>query len=185
MDIEDDCLVVSFRSAHIEQMPRFNADVGDISFRQWQNFERSIEHELIAEPTGYVIDNIELNPPMEKEIQQSREMLELQEDWDDNGAAPITADTWNRAINFLRQLAEDYESAMRSAAPVPTISPCPDGSIDLLWKTERFQLLVNVQPRDANESDFYGQTALGLKVKGTFRPESHRLRLLESLVWSA
>ncbi len=54
--------------------------------------------------------------------------------------------------------------------PVPRISPCNNGSIDLFWKTAKFTLLINVKPSET-KSDFYGETTDGLMLEGTF---SHR-----------
>jgi hypothetical protein len=52
--------------------------------------------------------------------------------------------------------------------PVPNISPCADGSIDMFWKNDQFTLLVNIQPANDVKSDFYGETADGLAFEGTF-----------------
>ena len=66
--------------------------------------------------------------------------------------------------------------------PPPSIGPCPDGSIDLLWNTDRFKLLINVQPNDSEASDFYGETPDGLIVKGNFRPSTHKFGFLDWLI---
>jgi len=52
--------------------------------------------------------------------------------------------------------------------PIPAILPGPDGSIDLHWKTEKYELLINI-PGDLNApASFYGDNYSTLKLEGTF-----------------
>jgi hypothetical protein len=50
--------------------------------------------------------------------------------------------------------------------PAPAILPGPNGSIDLHWKTPRFELLVNVPREEANPATFYGDDYGSLCIRG-------------------
>ena len=84
-------------------------------------------------------------------------LMYLGENWDGEGAKAVGPETVTHAESALRFLR------------VPDISPevtaCPDGSVDLQWKTGRLQLLVNIE---GPHGDFYGETHSGLTLKGTF-----------------
>jgi hypothetical protein len=125
------------------------------------------------------------NPTLDAAIEKSRQILTLPPDWDDEGAQPISEATWRKATGWLREFAKTLLSKHSTALPAPKISPCADGSIDLLWRTEKLKLLVNIQPSDEPDSDFYGETTDGLKIKGTFRPGIHGLEILSSAAVAA
>src|ERR1700682_1587286 len=63
--------------------------------------------------------------------ESSRCLLELGPDWDDAGAQPISNDTWRRATDFLRNTVLRSGSVGHSTLPVPDISACKDGCIDI------------------------------------------------------
>jgi hypothetical protein len=118
--------------------------------------------------------------PLRRAIQEARRILALQDNWDGEEAKPITESTFTRAANLLIQTARAIYHLMGTRIPVPVISPCADGSIDLYWKHKSFKLLVNVQPAEA-QSDFYGESENGF-IKGTFGPETTDLRFLSKLL---
>lgn len=121
------------------------------------------------------------SPSLDAAIEKSQRLLGLPPDWDDEGALPISEATWRKATGWLRELAKTLLSKRSVTLPVPNISPCADGSIDFLWRTERLKLLVNIQSGEDTESDFYGETTDGLKIKGTFQPRVHGLEILETV----
>jgi hypothetical protein len=106
--------------------------------------------------------------------------LELGLDWDDAGGLPINEDTWNKATELLRRTIMKIGTAA-DTLPVPKISPCADGSIDIFWKNARFTLLVNIQPTDV-APDFYAETAEGLTLEGTFTSNTRDLSIVLSIV---
>lgn len=113
-------------------------------------------------------------------IEASRALLNLGTDWDDEGAAAIEFATWSRATKFLRTTVA--KSRAGAALAVPNISACRDGSIDLFWATTKFRLLINIKPSPHVESDYYGETADRLVIKGTFQPEIHDLSVVIKLL---
>ena len=91
-------------------------------------------------------------------IESSRTILELEEDWDGEGASPITESTWQRAARFLRRNAS---SVLGRAMEALTIVPVQDGSIDLHWKLPHRELLINISPTDDKWATYYGDNRLG------------------------
>jgi hypothetical protein len=105
------------------------------------------------------------NSAIEKAIESSRSILDLQSDWDDAGARPIDIGAWARATQLLRDIALNVGAAL----PAPHISPCADGSVDLYWNAQDFTLLINVKPDGAiAPSDYYGEKHDGTApIKGS------------------
>jgi hypothetical protein len=100
---------------------------------------------------------------IEEAIEGSKWILALEADWDDAGARPVSRETWLRAASFVRALERTSRQFGRTLK-APTISACADGSIDVMWRTGQFKLLVNMQPSDGG--DFYGESMDGVVVKG-------------------
>lgn len=107
---------------------------------------------------------------LEAEIERSKEILELQDDWDGEGAVGYSPATLDRAILFLKEHRAGLWRSYGSRLPVPTIGPGPVGSIDLYWKQRDWELLINI-PADIQESaTFYGNKYGSQKIKGAFDP---------------
>lgn len=102
---------------------------------------------------------------LEQAIEKSRWILALAPDWDDDGAKPISEACWAAATALLRRTSESVKRRQGLELIPPVISPCADGSLDLLWRNGAFKLLVNIQP--AGESDLYGEFG-STSVRGSF-----------------
>lgn len=85
-----------------------------------------------------------------------RALLRLKENWDDEGAKPIEPRAVERAHDFLR---------CATWGAIPAFCPVADGSVDLWWRTDKFELLVNL-PAEGDGS-FYGDNLGGAVIKGT------------------
>lgn len=176
--VEDPCLVVSSRSKPQER--RSSEELPQL----WQPREHDVERavrrvryeEWIEERAAAKV------PPLELEIRRSQAMLALPENWDDSDARPIQRSTWDRAITCLRRLVSYCSGGIGGAVPVPVISPCADGSIDIFWRRTEFQLLVNIPSDPTHSSEFYGETRTGMKLKGSFNPVLHHLSILDSFI---
>lgn len=92
-------------------------------------------------------------------IEQSRWMLDLEENWDDDGAPAVRDSVWRRATNLLREIATKFEKDYRRVIPLPSIMPTGDGGIDLHWRNSRFDILLNVPPEAEELATFYGENA--------------------------
>jgi hypothetical protein len=99
-------------------------------------------------------------------LDESRRILEWDDDWDGEGSPKYEETTWQRAADFLRsnalRLWEEYASSIEA----PRVLPGPDGSIDIHWQTGDHELLVNI-PADSDElATYYGDTPKGHVIKG-------------------
>ena len=121
------------------------------------------------------------SPAVEQELETAKRLLALPDNWDDEGAKRISNATWELATGFLRRSADRFFRRFGEDLPGPKIGPCADGSIDILWRGKDFKLLVNIQPGESGNSDFYGENARGLKLKGTFSQDDTELTFLEWL----
>jgi hypothetical protein len=103
-------------------------------------------------------------PPLtaiEESIEFSRAMLELEADWDGEGASAIAKSTWERAVGFLRETALNLWTNCGVRIGAPLLVPVPDGSIDIHWKLANRELLINV-PADASKwATYYGDNRHG------------------------
>lgn len=103
---------------------------------------------------------------LQAEIERSKRILELQDDWDGEGSPGYSEKTFNRAVAFLTTYADGLWESCRMELPIPKIGPGPDGSIDLFWKQPHWELLVNI-PTDPNEAaSFSGEDDEGHQSRG-------------------
>ncbi len=118
---------------------------------------------------------------LESEIDRSRWILGLPEDWDGEGTEAYTESTWQRAVAFLKQQAAHVREC-GSELDIPRILPGPEGSIDLHWEKPDYELLINI-PRDPQRrATFYGDDRVSLQIKGTLDTSTLNLGLIEWLV---
>lgn len=115
-------------------------------------------------------------------IEKSREMLDLPDNWDDEGSPAYDEATWRRAITFLVSNMFGFWQEHGVFPEVPTIDQGPLGSIDLHWQTPTRELLINVPVATDEPIDFYGDDGHdGHQVKGMLDPDETGLWLLRWL----
>lgn len=114
-------------------------------------------------------------------IEDSRQILLLQDNWDDSGGVPIGEPTWRRAVEFLARHAKWVWENDRSAIESPDVLPGPDGSVDLHWDHKDYELLINVPAAPKAMAGFYGDDRGGISIKGRFDPDRMNRGLLDWL----
>jgi hypothetical protein len=121
------------------------------------------------------------NQQLEAEIHKAKALLELDDDWDEEGSPSYSSATVNRAIAFLSSHILQFWESYGIQLPIPNIGPGPEGSIDIHWKRPAWELLVNI-PADVNQmASFYGDNYGNQKIKGSLDPESFNLGIVEWL----
>lgn len=124
--------------------------------------------------------------PISEALKQSRAILDLQDNWDDEGGRRYEPETLSRTASFLERYAVRAWTRFGIAIDAPEIGPGPDGSIDLHWNSQkdRFVLLVNIRPAGdpSGPAGFYGRDNQGTTIKGSFDPERVNSGLLEWLM---
>lgn len=106
-----------------------------------------------------------------EEIERSRVVLELRENWDDAGSPAIREDTWRRAVDFLVRLAAHVYEEFGKPIDVPDICPGPGGSVDLHWDRPEYELLVNISANPDAMAGFYGDDRGSISIKGKLDPD--------------
>ena len=94
-------------------------------------------------------------------IESSMTILELDDDWDGQGAGRYVFPTWERMACFLKRLATEMFEQYGVSISSPKIFPAGEGSIDIHWKTDTFELLINIPPEPEDTIRYYGDNKFG------------------------
>jgi hypothetical protein len=111
-------------------------------------------------------------------IADSKKILALENDWDGEGGQAYSEKVLERATSFLWNYALRVRSLFGVAIEPPKVLPGPHGSIDIHWKSDTRELLVNVPADPKQLANFYGDDYGEVKIKGTFDPETYNLGIL-------
>lgn len=103
-----------------------------------------------------------------KAINESKYILDLHDNWDDDGSIGYEKSTWDRSVGFLTVLGRKAFEVFNVKIDAPKIYQGPDGSIDMLWKKENYKLLVNFPSDVELPISFYGNTGANETLKGSF-----------------
>lgn len=104
-------------------------------------------------------------------IEASRDLLQLEDNWDEEGGRRIDEDTWLRTVRFLTRYASWLWDASGRALDVPDIMPVPEGSIDLHWDYPKYELLINIPAQSDKPAGFYGDDRGKIVIEGHFDPQ--------------
>lgn len=98
-------------------------------------------------------------------LNSSRHILALKHNWDGEGALPFQKATFDKAFELLIGFARYAFDQYTMTLPLPRVLPGPEGSVDLHWKTQNYEFLLNV-PAEGTFSTYYGNNARGEEVNG-------------------
>ncbi len=102
-----------------------------------------------------------------KLFEDSRHLLTLDDDWDNEGGQRFNESHWRRVIRFLSDNALWLWEREKLCIPEPRIIPGPNRTIDVHWKSAELELLLNI-PEDLNQPvSFYGDDYKRDAVNGT------------------
>ena len=100
-------------------------------------------------------------------VKKSEYILQLADNWDDEGSPSYDAQTWNRAVKFVLKNAVSLWTKEYFKTDAPAIHNGPDGSIDIHWKSPVTELLVNIPADCQQPATYYGMNKLtGGETKG-------------------
>ena len=119
-----------------------------------------------------------------EQIDKSRFILELNDNWDDEGSIACSQKTFATAVTFVIKYCEAVWEEESVLIDAPTILPGPKGSIDLLWDKTDYRLLINIHPDPDVIASFYGDNRTQVPhIKGDFllsgEPERAIILLLQ------
>lgn len=101
-------------------------------------------------------------------IKNSKKLLDLQEDWDSEGALAVPKFVWERAAKVLSMYSKWIWENRGIVLLTPSIDAIADGSIDIMWNSPKARLLLNIKNNSTlSEAHYYGDTYGGKnKFKG-------------------
>jgi len=101
-------------------------------------------------------------------IEESRRLLKLGDDWDENGTPGFTEQTWNRAASLLVCFAIALASNHGAIPEDFEILPGSNGGLDVDVRSDDRQLLFVVPADPQKEARFYGDDGNGgRQIKAT------------------
>jgi hypothetical protein len=104
---------------------------------------------------------------MVSEIRDSEKILDLEYDWDSEGALPVPQFVWERAAKTLIIYSKWIWDNKGIKLVTPSIDALADGSVDIMWNGTKGRLLLNVRNSSSSEAHYYGDTYEGKnKFKG-------------------
>jgi len=116
----------------------------------------------VDEETTKVIDHA-----LCAEIERAEAMLEQIEEVEEADAPLYSRDTLRRASAFLKAQSVQAHKMYGAFAPVPNIGIGPNGSVDLHWKRNDWELLVNIPANDRELATYYGDDYGEQKIRGS------------------
>lgn len=94
---------------------------------------------------------------IETAIEEASDLPLLPDNWNEEGAKAISTELFDNAVNFLRTYNKFLGTTYKVSLPAPEINPCPDGSIDLSWRSKHARMLINIRIHDnIPHAFFYG-----------------------------
>lgn len=101
-------------------------------------------------------------------IEQSRSLLQLEDDWDGAGTRGYAEQTWHRVVEFLVRYATALWEQHRTVTESLEILPDTEGALAIDWRTGNGELLITVPDNPAQEASYYADNGSGRrKSKGT------------------
>jgi len=136
----------------------------------WQSEDNCATHFLAGHRPSQISPG-PINPlaQLESAIQESRHILALRIDPEDESSDKYAQETWNRATGFLRNHARALWETLGEVMRPPEILPGPDRSIDIHWDRDDYEILINI-PASGDEAGFYGDDRGKTRFKGTLDP---------------
>jgi len=133
-------------------------------------------------PEPICIDRLQaVSLSLEATLKQAMKIAQLKDDWDGEGSPAYSPITVERAVTFLASYAREMWVAHGIEPPIPRIGPGPDGSVDIHWKEQTWELLVNLPADEREMAVFYGDNYGAQKIRGSLDPRKFNLGIAEWL----
>jgi hypothetical protein len=113
-------------------------------------------------------------------VEKSKYILELTENWDGEDAARYDFDVWKKSVLFISKLSVKIFTNFGQIVKTPKIYHGPNGSVDIYWENESFNLLINIP--ETGMATFYGDNYQNNKIEGSFEPATISLNIFPFLI---
>ncbi|MEK7257879.1 MAG: hypothetical protein AAB316_24185 [Bacteroidota bacterium] len=129
-----------------------------------KNSAPKIEIELKGQTIGILPRQL---VEIKQSIEEAYSILDLEADWDDEGSPAIDKHTFIRAIHFVMDYASWLFYKHGIILAPPQILPGSDGSIDILWRSINYRMLINIPSDENKQAEYYGDDIKdGNSIKG-------------------
>jgi hypothetical protein len=88
-------------------------------------------------------------------IEKSKYIIDLQDDWDDEGSIGYKEETWRKSVDFLIEYVEWVYSKFNKFY-IPSIYHGQKGGIDIVWQEATFKMLIRLDEKVEN-AVFYAE----------------------------
>ena len=151
----------------------------DDHFHLWERKTDNIQIALTNKTTIEV--NVIFKDFIEK-IENSKFILELKDNWDDENSKGYSEKTYLNAINFFHRYTQWIWDEKGVIIDSPNILPGNEGSVDLFWNKKSYDLLINIPTYPNNVARFYGDNKKDSKIEGAFSLNSFNQGIFLSLL---
>jgi hypothetical protein len=104
---------------------------------------------------------------LNKEIEKSKYILDLKDNWDDEGSVGYDKITWVKSVEFVTKYANWILESFNKIIDTPKIYHGPKGGIDILWERENYRMLIHIDKEGVNGL-FYADNNDGQISEGQF-----------------
>lgn len=101
-------------------------------------------------------------------IEKSKYILDLKDNWDDEGSEGYEELSWIASIKFILDYAKALYNDFNVKIDIPKIYQGPKGSIDIIWETVTYRLVVNVD-KNGEDAMFYADNYSNQTTEGVFK----------------
>ncbi|WP_294958425.1 hypothetical protein [uncultured Flavobacterium sp.] len=113
----------------------------------------------------------------DEEIEKSKYIYGLEDDWDENNSQGYTYENWQMAIQFVIRFRVWIRENLSKGIQVPKIYHGPQGSIDILWEETDVKIYYNIDGIN-NKGSFYSYYGEAQKSGGEFELNEFDFNLL-------
>ena len=89
-------------------------------------------------------------------------LLELRANWDGEGSERVDIAAWSQAVSFTLRV----QGRLSGRTAKPRFGVGSEGSVDVHWRGERGELLINFPSRAKGAPKYYGDNTEGGKIYG-------------------
>ncbi|CAM3390775.1 hypothetical protein [Zobellia roscoffensis] len=128
------------------------------------------------------INNIILHIPagfekLNQVFLQAKYILDLEEDWDDEGGNVYEEDVWKQSAEFLISYLKWIKNIYDGVLYMPKMYHGPNGSIDFVWDEEDFRFFLNINYIE-NKGSFFTDSTEKQYSEGEFLLDNVKFNLL-------
>ncbi len=105
---------------------------------------------------------------LQKTIEKSTYIFDLQNDWDDEGSLGYEKTTWIKAVHFVINYAEWILDNFDEVMYIPEIYHGKESGIDILWENSEYRMLIRLD-KQIEKGFFYSDNLHKQTSEGEFQ----------------